>query len=218
MSTLNTYDDLVVQVGSYLFGRTDLQTQVPVFVRLFEAKANRSLFCRQMETRAVATVDLSGSTPEFLDLPDDFQTMRRVRLLNGADPQKPKLRFATLQQIDDLREANRSPGAPVWFTLFANEMEILPVPNFAYQLEMTYRIYLPPLGTVNETNWLLGLAPDAYLYGALMEVAPYLHNDERIPTWAQGVQAAFDGVNVLSEKALYNAGPLTMRRKGRGYS
>jgi hypothetical protein len=218
VSTLNTYDDLVIQVGSYLFGRTDLQTQVPVFVRLFEAKANRKLLCRQMETRATATVELTSSSPEFISLPVDFQTMRRVRLLNGASPSKPKLKFLTGQGIDDMREKYPSAGQPIWFSLFGNEMELLPVPNVAYQIEMIYRIYLPPLGTVNEANWLLDLAPDAYLYGTLMEVAPYLHDDERIPVWAQGVQAAVADLNTLSEEALYNAGPLTMRRKGRGYS
>jgi hypothetical protein len=217
LQKLDTYDDLVIQVGSYLFGRTDLQAQIPVFLRLFEAKVNRKLMCRQMETRVISTIDLTSVEPEFISLPPDFQTMRRVRLVNGTDPKKPKLLFATGQQIDDLREKYPNPGQPIYFSVFGSEMELLPVPNFAYQVEMVYRIYITPLTAASETNWLFDLAPDAYLYGTLMEVAPYLHDDERIPVWAQGVQAALDGLNTLSEQALYNAGPLVMRRRGRGY-
>jgi hypothetical protein len=217
-SGLATYDDLVQRCQDWLFGRVDLAAQVPTFIRLFEAKANRKLLCRQMETRVVATIDLTNTQLEFLDLPPNFQTMRRVRLVNGGSPQKPRLRFATGAQIDDLREKNMTAGQPVWFSIFGNSMELCPTPNAAYQIEMVYRIYLTPLSTVNETNWLLDLAPDGYLYGTLMEAAPYLHDDDRISVWAGGVQAAFADLNELSEEATFNAGPLTMRRKGSGYS
>jgi hypothetical protein len=50
-----------------------------------------------------------------------------------------------------------------------------------------------------------------------METAPYLHEDDRIAVWSAGVQSAFADLNALSEDALFNAGPLVIRRKGRGY-
>jgi hypothetical protein len=217
--TLATYDELVQACQDWLFGRTDIAPFVPQYIRMFEAKANRKLLCRQMETRCVTSVDLTVAEPEFLALPVDFQTMRRIRLVNAPSPQtKPKLKFATGAQLDDLRQKCPSPGVPVWFTILGNELELLPVPNFAAQIEMVYRLYLPPLSKLVPNNWLLDLAPDAYLYGTLMEAAPFLHDDERIPVWATGVQGAFSDLNTLSEEATYNAGPLTMRRSGAGYS
>lgn len=217
--TLATFDDLVQRCQDWLFGRTDLAPQIPVYIRLFEAKANRKLLCRQMETRAIATIDLTSPEPQYLDLPEDFQTMRRVRLL-GADTTNgaPRLKFATGQQIDDLREKHTAPGQPAWFALFGSELELCPTPNRALKVEMVYRVYLPPLTAAAQTNWLLDLAPDAYLYGVLMEAAPYLHDDERIAVWASGVSAAIADLNGLSDEALYNAGPLVMRRNARGYS
>jgi hypothetical protein len=217
-SGLATYDDLVQRCQDWLFGRTDITAQVPTFIRLFEAKANRGLLCRQMETRAITTVDISSTEPEFLALPNDFQTMRRVRLVGAAFPAKPRLRFATGAQIDDLRAKGPDVGQPIWFALFGNEMELCPTPNAVIQVEMVYRVYLSPLSPAAQTNWLMALAPDAYLYGALMEAAPYLHDDERISVWSAGVQAAIGSLNDLSDQALFNAGPLTMRRKGSGYS
>lgn len=238
--TIATTADLIQRCQDWLFGRTDLAPRIPDFITLFEAKANRTLKCRQMEMRAVSVIDLTNPEPQFLALPPFFQTMRRVHmkpisspspggsraapgLQNSLSPEgfanpnsAPRLKFATQSQIDDLRNIHLSPGTPIWFALFGNEMELFPIPDFAYQIEMVYRSYIPSLNS-NTTNWLLALAPDAYLYGTLMEAAPYLHEDDRIQVWGAGVQAAFDKLNELSEDALYNAGPLVIRRKGRGY-
>lgn len=221
-NTLSSYNDVLSRCSDWLYGRTDLVAQIPVYITLFEAKANRMLFCRQMESRAIATIDTTTTEPEFLALPLDFQTMRRVRLVNtfatttGATA-KPRLRYATGAQIDDLRDENPNPGAPVWFSIFGSEIELLPTPDQDYSVEMVYRTYLPGLTASNPTNWLLVIAPDAYLYGVLMEAAPYLHEDERIPVWSAGVQSAFEGLNALSEKSTYDAGPLTMRMGRRAY-
>ena len=239
--TISSYYDLIQACQDWLFGRTDLAIQVPTFIQLFEAKANRKLFCRQMENRAITTVDPNSIGPEFVDLPIGFQSMRRVRVLNALPPQaKPHLKFLTGQQMDEIRENNRTAGSPVWFAIFGQEMELCPTPSFAAELEMVYRAYLTPLGiptpppdpgvappivvlntTANLspglTNWLLQTAPDAYLYGTLMEAAPYLHDDDRIQVWASGVQAAIADLNALSTEASYNAGPISWRRKGSGY-
>lgn len=227
--TIASNTDLIQRCQDWLFGRSDIAARVPDFITLFEAKANRSLFCRQMETRAITTIDMGSSEPEFVTLPSDFQTMRRVRLVNtltptnGTGAEKPRLRYATGAQIDDLREENPAPGAPIWFSIFGDELELLPTPDQAYSVEMVYRCNIPALGSSSPggpiaTNWLLEVAPDAYLYGTLMEAAPYLHEDERIAVWSAGVTAAFQQLNDLSEKATYDAGPLVMRRRGRGYS
>jgi hypothetical protein len=223
--SLLTYTDLVQACQDWLFGRADIAPRVPDFIRLFEGKANRNLLCRQMENRCVTTIDINVSEPEFLLLPVDFQSMRRVRLLNafsggtGAIPAKPRLKFATGAQLDDIRALNPNPGPPVWFGIFGNEMELVPTPDNNYPVEIVYRMYLPPLATAPEgTNWLFSFAPDAYLYGTLMEAAPYLHDDDRIPVWQAGAAAAISELNSLSEEASYNAGPLTIRRTRRGYS
>jgi hypothetical protein len=216
MTELASYAQLVTECQDWLFGRADIAAKVPTFVRLCEAKMNRNLRCRQMETRATATIDLGSTEPEFISLPGDFQMMRRVRLKDIAG--YPRLGFATNAQIDDERDRTSTRmGQPELFNVAGDEMELFPTPVAAHQLEMTYRRNLPPLGAENTTNWLLDLAPDAYLYGALMEAAPYLHEDERIPIWASGVQGAVDQLNKLSEDATYNAGPLMARRVRRAY-
>lgn len=219
---LATYSDVVAATQNWLFGRADIAPRVPEFVAMAEAKFNRNLLCRQMEKRATTPLDPTSAEPEFVALPGDFQTMRRIRLINTFSPgpvptTKPRLKFATGAQMDELRERTPNLGAPVWFSLLGDELELLPTPDQAYKIEMVYRAYLPPLGAVNATNWLLTLAPDAYLYGTLMEVAPYLHEDERIAVWSAGLSGAIADLNKLSDESTYNAGPITARRTRRHY-
>lgn len=232
--TIASYTDLVSACQNWLFGRTDIAARIPEFIALFEGQANRSLFCREMELRAMTTCQPTSSTPEWLLLPFDFQTLRRVRVVNPFGPAtsagggiaKPRLRFATQAQIDDERMNNRPVGVPIWFALFGNEMELVPTPDQAYTLEIVYRSLLPPLngtdpgtGAAITTNWLLAKAPDAYLYGTLMQAAPYLYDDDRLQVWAAGAKGAIDGLNALNDQALYNSGPLVRRLSNqRGYS
>ena len=219
---IQTLSDLTSAVGAWLFARTDLTAVIPNFISLFEAEANRTLFVRQMEARAVATIDPTSPTPDFLPLPGDFQTMRRVRLLNAVTGIK-SLRYMTGTQMDDRRDqSNNGTGEPEFFSLYGSVIEFFPQPVQNYQLEMVYRTNLQSLGSVISgqtitTNWLLTMAPDAYLFGTLMQAAPYLSDDERIPVWMGGMQKAIKQLNDLSEEALYNAGPLVQRSRRRGY-
>ena len=48
---------------------------------------------------------------------------------------------------------------------------------------MTYWRKINNLSATITTNWLLDEAPDIYLYGCLLESAPYLKDDERLGTW-----------------------------------
>ena len=209
---INTYATLVTAVDNWL-ARADLTARTPEFIALAEAKFNRELRVRQMEQRSTATVNTASSEPEFIALPGDFHTMRRVRLSSVTG--KPRLGFLSGTQMDEQRysDSNTS-GRPQYFTVFGDEMELLPTPDEAYTIEMVYRKYIPALTSDNTTNWLLTLAPDLYLYGALMEAAPYMHEDERIATWASGVTGALNGLNEMSLDASFNAGPIQIRASG----
>jgi len=55
---------------------------------------------------------------------------------------------------------------------------------------------LPPLlDDEQQQNWLTNFAPNALLYGTLLEATPFLKNDERIPVWQQFYQMAVQSLN-----------------------
>jgi hypothetical protein len=208
------FSSLQAAVTEYLARDQDitLVARIPTFVQLAEAKFNRQLFVRQMEKRATAIVNTSSAEPEFISLPAEFQSMRRVRLSSVTG--KPCLEFKSGTQMDEYRFATSDVAAqPRYFTVFGDEIELAPTPDSAYTVEMVYRQVIPSLAS-NDTNWLLALAPDLYLYGALLESAPYIKEDARIQTWGLGFTGALNDLNNLGLTSTFNAGPMTMRVSG----
>ena len=212
MGLIQTTTDLQSAIVEYLARDQDttLIARVPSFIQLFEAKMNRNLFVRQMETRAQAITDPAlTSEPEFVALPSDFQTMRRIRMT--SDVRKTPLDYITPTQMDEFRAKRAdTEGRPRFFTIFGNEIELFPTPGIAVTLEMIYRALIPSLNA-NASNWLLTLAPDAYLYGSLMESAPYIKEDSRITVWGAGMTSAMTDLNTLGNNSTFNAGPLQVR-------
>ena len=215
MTQISDYVSLQAAIIEYLARDQDniLIARIPTFIQLAEAKFNRQLFVRQMERRATAIVDLTSREPEFISLPFDFQSMRRVRLSSVTG--KPALEFRSGTQIDEYRFATSDMAAqPRYFTVLGDEVELAPTPDAAYTVEMVYRQNIPAVAT-NGSNWLLTMAPDLYLYGALLESAPYIKEDARIQTWGLGFSSALADLNSLALTSTFNAGPMTVRPSGK---
>lgn len=194
-------------------GDATLIARVPTFIQLFEAKMNRMLFVPQMEKRSTAAVNTGSTEPEFIALPGDFQSMRTVRLSGVTG--KPRLSFMTPTQLEDYRYSiDNVTGQPIYFSVFGEEMELAPTPNEDYTLEIIYRSFLSALSDSNTSNWLLTLAPDLYLYGTLLESAPYIKEDGRIQTWAAGVSTALNDLNNLGARQSFDSGPTTVSLPG----
>jgi len=212
---ISDYASLQTAVTEYLAREQDttLIARIPTFIQLAESKFNRQLFVRQMETRSTTMVDTGSTEPEFISLPSDFQSMRRIRLSGVAG--KPTLEFKSPAGLDEYRfSIDNIVEQPLFFTIFGDEIELAPTPNDDFVIEMVYRRNVPPLAT-NDTNWLLTMAPDLYLYASLLESAPYIKEDGRIQTWALGFSSALNDLNQLSKVAtIYNSGPTKMRIAG----
>ena len=214
MTQIVDFASLQAAVTEYLARDQDttLISRIPTFIQLAEAKFNRQLFIRQMEQRATALVDPGSSEPEFISLPADFQSMRRVRLSSVRG--RPCLSFKSGMQLDEYRfGTSGTAGQPRYFTVFGDEIELVPTPDAVYTIEMVYRRSIPPLAA-SDPNWLLTLAPDLYLYGALLESAPYIKEDGRIQTWALGLSSALNELNNLGLTSTFNAGPMTIHVSG----
>jgi hypothetical protein len=204
---ISTYTELL-SAGANWLARDDLTSRLPEFVTLSEAKLNRTLFVPQMETRSTTTCDTSDDEPEFISLPTDFQTMRRVRLSSVTG--KPRLGFMSQTQLDDYRySTDNVTDQPVYFAIMGSEMELAPTPHQNYTLEMVYRKKIPALAS-NSTNWLLTLAPDIYLYGTLLEAMPFIKDDERVSLWASAFSTVLDDLNSLGFKQSFDSGPSTI--------
>jgi hypothetical protein len=168
---------------------------IPDFITLAEADLNRSLRVREMSVRTRAAL-----STQYLKLPADFISMRNIDLL--TDPVTP-LEYRSPRKLDEHRRRDKS-GQPVFYTIMQNNLEFAPVPEEEYTLEIVYHQRVPALSGTNTSNWLLDKHPDAYLYGALMQSAPYLKSDERIPVWAGRFQQIIEQIRASDEDARYS--------------
>jgi hypothetical protein len=66
---------------------------------------------------------------------------------------------------------------------------VAPTPAAAYNFEVLYYERVQPLDSSNQTNWFTIYAPQALLYGSLLQAMPFLKNDDRVPMWQAQYQA-----------------------------
>jgi hypothetical protein len=81
---------------------------------------------------------------------------------------------------------------------------------------LTYYATIPALSVSNTTNWLLTDSPDLYLYGALLQAAPYLQDDQRISTWGTLYERCLNDLKVSDERSRMATSALRMRARSFG--
>jgi hypothetical protein len=202
---LNSYSALRTSIGDWL-NRDDLTAVIPDFISLAEAQMERRLPTQKMVKRANATID----TP-FSALPSDFLSAKSLVLTSTA-PVQP-LVFLTEDELDAKKYVYRTTGKPQYFALVGNQIEVLPAPDTSYTAELTYVATLAKLSDSNTSNWVLERHPDVYLYGSLLQAAPYLRDDERVGLWANQYQSAIEDMMLQNERAAFSQGRAAMTVK-----
>ena len=202
---LNSYSALRTSIGDWL-NRDDLTAVIPDFISLAEAQMERRLPTQKMVKRANATID----TP-FSALPSDFLSAKSLVLTSTA-PVQP-LVFLTEDELDAKKYVYRTTGKPQYFALIGNQIEVLPAPDTSYTAELTYVATLAKLSDSNTSNWVLERHPDVYLYGSLLQAAPYLRDDERVGLWSSQYQTAIEDMLLQNERAAFSQGRTAMTVK-----
>jgi hypothetical protein len=201
---LDTFAGLKATIADYL-NRDDLTAIIPSFITIAEAKFNRKLRTRQMIKRAEGQIETS-----FFAYPADWLQAKEFQL--NTNP-IVRLQFVTEAQGDELKaQRYLNIGQPVYYTITGSQLEFIPTPDTTYSAELTYYAKIPALSDSNTSNWLLAYAPDLYLYGALMEAAPYLKDDERLPVWSQMYINSLGDIEVADQRASVSSTPLVRAR------
>ena len=202
---LTTYNELKTSLADWL-NRQDLTSTIPDFISLAEAQIERQLRTRQMIVRATATIDT-----EYGALPGDFLETKSLKL--NTNP-VTALQFDTIDSMDFLKSTRYlSSGQPKLFSIVGAQIRVLPVPDGAYTAELVYYAKLTKLSSTVATNWLLTQAPDVYLYGSLLQAAPYLQDDARIQTWVSLYQAGLDQLQIADDRGSTSGGAILARAR-----
>lgn len=211
MARITDYNSLVDEVGRWC-NRRDLAERVPVFIQLAESDFDTRLRVREQQKTVEASVTCSS-----VNLPLDW--LEAVRL--WLDNQTP-LHYVTPDRIMASRSRHAYDLHPeTWdrrtnlYTIQDNVIELAAVPTTTLALWMTYYSRVPRLDAANPTNWLLLREPALYLYGALLQAAPYMIDDQRIAVWSGLYEQRMAAMMASSNAARHSGSPL--RRVIRGF-
>lgn len=197
-----SYSELKTTIANYL-ARSDLTTQIPDFIRLAEIRLQRDLRTRQMLVVATASTTGNDST---VGLPTDFLEMRDIHINTTPATTitylSPNAFYAGARTTDI--------GKPVNYTVLGAEIQLAPIPDTTYTLQMLYYAKPTALSDSNSSNVFLANYPDALLYAALGEAEPYLMNDARLQTWAALYDRAITAINTSDQSSEYGGQSMSM--------
>jgi hypothetical protein len=204
---LSTFTELKDAIADWL-DRSDLTARIPDFIALAEARINRELRIRPMEVRSTMTTTAGN---QYFNLPGGYIQMRNIQL--NTNPTTP-LEYITPEMLDRLYGSSTT-GKPRAYTLIGDEIQLAPIPDSAYTLEMAFYEKFTALGdgtsgTVTN-NWLTTNAPDILLYGALMEAEPFIKNDERVAVWLNGYGNAIDKLQKADQRDRHSGSAMRVR-------
>jgi hypothetical protein len=179
-ASVMTYDSLVENIQSYL-NRTDTATleKIPLFIMLAE-----QIIASQIKFLGNLTVNTSTmvANTSIIDKPARWhKTVSMNVLVNGERFPVLLRKYEYLREYSPLATVT---GIPVYYGDYDyTHWLVAPAPDAAYTFEVLYYERIQPLDSTNQTNWFTIYAPQALLYGSLLQAMPFIKNDERSIMW-----------------------------------
>jgi hypothetical protein len=181
-----TYDNLVTSVEAYL-ERSDAVTiaYIPTFIMLAE-----QVIAAEIKFLGNLTVNTSTMTTSqnVIDKPARWHKTVSMNVTVAGERQPVLLR-----RYEYLREYWPNPtttDVPKFYCDYDyTHWMVAPTPAADYVFEVLYYERVQPLDSSNQTNWFTIYAPQALLYGTLLQAMPFLKNDDRVPMWQAQYQA-----------------------------
>jgi hypothetical protein len=204
---LGTFTELKDALADWL-DRSDLTDRIPDFITLAEARLNRDVRIRPMEVRSSME---TTAGQRYFNLPGGYLQMRNMQI--NSNPITP-LEYITPEMLDRLYGSDTT-GKPKAYTLIGDEIQLAPIPDSDYTVEMAFYEKFTPLGdgtsgTVT-SNWLTTNAPDVLLYGALLEAEPFIKNDERIALWLNAYNGAVKKIQDADARDRHSGSAMRIR-------
>lgn len=201
--SITTYSELKTAIADFL-NREDLTSVIPTFIALAEAQMQREIRHYRMMRRSEGQID-----SRYSPVPTTWLETIRLHIV-GNDSYR--LELTSMDDMLQLREeTNGIAGRPTHYAHVGENIEVFPNPDGEYDIELLYYERIPALSDTATSNWLLEVAPDAYLYGALVQAAPYLQDDARMQVWGALYGGAVEGINKEAERARFGGSGVRLR-------
>ena len=175
-----TYDSLVDDISTYL-ERTDQATldKIPTFIMLAE-----QVLAMDIKFLGNLTVAESAMVQGDAVIAKPARWRKTVSLNVTVNGEKFPVFLRKYEYLREYWPDDTQTDVPKFYCDYDYEHWLVaPTPAAAYDFEVLYYERVQPLDSSNQTNWYTEYAPQAMLYGCLLQAMPFLKNDERIPMW-----------------------------------
>jgi len=196
VSWVMTYDSLILTTLQYL-ERSDPATKdaIPTFITLTEYE-----LAQQIKTLGQIQVVQSTMIQNNPIIPKPARWRKTTSMsiaLPSTDQNQINLTWQPLllrkyEYLKEYAPSNIS-GIPKYYGDYdQNHYYVSPPPDSSYPFEILYYERIQPLSTENQTNYWTQNAPNAMLYGTLLQAVMFLKDDQRQifqQKYAEAVQA-----------------------------
>ena len=177
---------------------TSFVTHLPDFIRAAEDRIFKLVDLEVF--RKNATSNLTSSDP-YLSVPSDYLSAFSMSITRDSAKE-----FLLQKDVNYLQEYNPNPattGVPKYYAFFDIDNFILaPTPDSNYPVELHY-YYRPAsltAGADSGTTWLSENAPNALLYGSLVEAYIYMKGEQDVlGMYEKQFQEALSRIKDLAE-------------------
>ena len=193
-----TYATLKTAVKDYCeTSETTFDTQLTTFIQEAEERILKNVELPVFRKNVTGTATTSNT---YLSTPSDFLAPYSLSVISSSVYHY--LLFKHVSFVRDYTPNSSTTGLPKYYALFDDTTFILaPTPDSGYTFELHYK-YRPAsltAGADSGTTWLSTNAPDALLYGTLVEAATFLKTPEEVGQYEQRFVSATAALKRLGE-------------------
>ena len=170
-----TYDNLVADVQNYM-ERDDPQfvAQIPSLIGLAE-----SAIAAELKTYLQLTVVETTLVPNQAVLAKPARWRKTVSMKTNGKPM-----LLRSQDYISMYQSESTAGQPLYYAEYDyNNWAFAPLPDQDYPVEIIYYSEIQPLDVSNQQNLFTREAPQAMLFGTLLQAQGYLKALDKLPVW-----------------------------------
>ena len=170
-----TYDSLVLNVQQYMERNdADFIAQIPNLIALAE-----SCIAAELKTYMQLIVVETSLAQNQTVLNKPARWRKTVSMKTNGVPMLLRSQDYVAQYLSE-----SDPGQPKYYAEYDyNNWNFAPLPDVAYPVEIIYYAEVQPLDAENQQNLWTAIAPQAMLYGTLLQAQGYLKALDKLPVW-----------------------------------
>ena len=154
---------------------TAVVNAIPTFISLAEFE-----IAQEIKTLGQLQVAESNMTMDNALLQKPARWRKTVSMSITVDGKKQPVYLRKYEYLKNYWPDETATDVPLFYADTDWEhWYIAPTPDADYAFEVLYYERIAPLSSTNQTNWLTQNAPNAMLFGTLLQAMPFLKNDQR---------------------------------------